>query len=93
MKRPALAAALIYAVLAILMFAPGLLPGRAMTSADTLWFDPPWAASRPAGLTVPSNEDLGDGPQYLQPYLRAAAGRMPDVPLWNPNIVGGRPFA
>ena len=40
----------------------------------------------------PSNPELGDGPRYLQPFLRETAREMPDVPLWNPHIVGGRPF-
>jgi len=92
LRRPAITAALIYAVVTVAFLAPGLAPGKTLSSSDTLWFDPPWIASKPAQLRVPSNEDLGDAPQYLQPYLREAARQMPDVPLWNPHIVGGRPF-
>jgi hypothetical protein len=90
--RPGLAAAVIYAAVAILFLAPALLPGKTLSSSDTLWFDPPWVASKPPELSVPSNEDLGDAPQYLQPYLRRSASEIPDVPLWNPYIMGGRPF-
>jgi hypothetical protein len=91
-RRPALAAALIYAVLTIGFLAPGLLPGKTLSNSDTLWFEPPWAASKPPELTVPSNPDLGDGPEWMQLFLHHAAREMPHVPLWNPYIVGGRPF-
>ena len=72
--------------------APGLLPGKTLSNSDTLWFEPPWVASKPGELTVPTNPDLGDAPEWMQLFLREAAREMPDVPLWNPNIVGGRPF-
>ncbi len=91
-RRPALAAAVFYAILTIGFLGPGLLPGKTLSSSDMLWFYPPWQASKPAGLSRPSNNDLGDASQYLQPYLRQAVRRMPDVPLWNPHIAGGRPF-
>jgi hypothetical protein len=91
-RKPALAAAIFYAVLTIVFLGPGLLPGKTLSSSDMLWFYPPWQASKPPGLTVPSNNDLGDASQYLQPYLRQAVRQMPDVPLWNPHIAGGRPF-
>ena len=54
-RRPALAAALVYAVLAVLFVSPGLLPGKTLSNSDTLWFDPPWVSAKPAELTVPSN--------------------------------------
>ena len=57
-----------------------------------LWFEPPWVGVKPAELERPSNPELGDWPRYLQPFLRETAREMPDVPLWNPHIVGGRPF-
>lgn len=77
----------------IVFAGPGLLPDRTLSSSDTLWFDPPWVYDKPADLTVPSNTDLGDATQYLEPYLRRSAEAMPgDVPLWNPYITGGRPF-
>ncbi len=91
-RRPALAAALIYAALALVFVGPALLPGKTLSNSDTLWFEPPWLSSKPSELTRPSNTDLGDASRYLQPFLQAAAERVPDVPLWNPNIAGGRPF-
>ena len=48
--RPTLVAALVYAVLAIVFLGPGLLPGKTLSSSDTLWFEPPWLSppSRPS---------------------------------------------
>src|SRR5687768_15832109 len=92
-RRPALAAALLYAALAILFVSPGLLPGRTLSNSDTLWFEPPWVSAKPAALTVPSNPDLGDASRYLQPFLRRTADAMPDVPLWSPSLMSGRPLA
>jgi hypothetical protein len=91
-KRPVLAAALIYAVLSLAMVAPGLVPGRTLSNSDLHWFKPPWAGVRPAELKLPSNSELGDAPGQLQPFLRYAKHRLLDMPLWNPYIVGGRPF-
>nr|MBA3263201.1 hypothetical protein [Thermoleophilaceae bacterium] len=91
-RRPAVAAALLYAIVAIVFLGPGLLPGKALSSGDTLWFEPPWLPDKPAELTRPSNGELGDSTEHLQLFLRANAERFPDVQLWNPYIVGGRPF-
>ncbi len=91
-RRPKLVAALLYAAAAIAFFGPGLVPGKTLSNSDTLLFEPPWVAGKPAELRLPSNTDLGDEPELIQPFLRKAAGEMPDVPLWNPQIVGGRPF-
>jgi hypothetical protein len=92
-RCPALAAALLYAVVVIVFLSPGLLPGKALSSNDTLWFESPWLPYKPADLTRPSNGELGDSTEHLQLFLRANAENFPDVQLWNPYIVGGRPFA
>jgi hypothetical protein len=91
-RRPALAAALIYLVVVIALLAPGLLPGKTLSSSDTLWFEPPWISSKPAGLTHRSNPDLADAPEQIQPLVHRAAEDFPHVSLWDPNISGGRPF-
>ena len=91
-RRPALAAALIFGVLAILFVGPGLLPGKTLSNSDALWFEPPWVGVKPGELERPSNPELGDAPRYVQPFLRSAADALPGVRLWNPNIVAGRPF-
>ena len=91
-RRPVLAAALIYAALSLLMVGPGLLPGKTLSNSDMFWFQPPWSGVKPAELEMPTNTELGDAPGQLQPFLKYAASRVPDVALWNPHIVGGRPF-
>jgi Bacterial membrane protein YfhO len=71
---------------------PALVPGKTLSNSDFLWFEPPWAGVRPHGLGLPSNSELGDAPGQLQPFLRYASNRLPELPLWNPHIAGGRPF-
>jgi hypothetical protein len=93
-ERPALAAAVAYALLALLLFAPGLLPGRTLSASDYLYSAAPWQAQRPAGVQdLGSNYELADSVVQFQPFLRYTRERLPDVPLWNPYIGGGRPFA
>jgi len=91
-RRPALAAALLYALVAIAFVSPALLPGKTLSNSDALWFEPPWVGVKPAALERPSNPELGDAPRYVQPFLQRTADSLPHVPLWNPNIVAGRPF-
>src|SRR5215204_4356518 len=91
--RPALAAALVYALLSVLLYAPALLPGHTLSASDYLWTAAPWASERPS--TVPafgSNYELVDSAVQFQPWLEYTRERLPDVPLWNPQIGGGRPF-
>lgn len=91
--RPALAAALAYALLALLLVAPGLVPGRTLSSSDLLWSVAPWQSSRPAGVgDLGSNYENADSVVQFQPFLQYARERLPDVPLWNPHLMAGRPF-
>jgi hypothetical protein len=90
--RPHVAAALLYALLALAFVSPGLVPGKVISNSDSFWFQPPWSAERPADLKRPANPEIDDGPSVLQPFVRLTARTLPDVPLWNPYIVGGRPF-
>jgi hypothetical protein len=76
----------------VAFLSPALMPGKTLSNSDTLWFEPPWVASKPAELDVPSNPDLNDATRYLQPFLRRTMQEMPEVPLWNPWIMGGRPY-
>jgi hypothetical protein len=85
-------AALLYAALALLFVAPALVPGKVLSNSDMLWFQAPWAASKPASLERPANPELGDAPQQMQPFLREVKRSLPDIPLWNPWITAGRPF-
>ena len=91
-RRPTLAAALVSLALAAVMVGPGLLPGRALSSSDMWWFSTPWTAERPADLTHSANADLEDAAQQFQPLREEVKRQLPDVPLWNPWIAGGRPL-
>ena len=92
-RRPSLAAAALYAVLALLFVAPALVPGRTLASTDLLWSIAPWTADRPDGVRdLGANWEMADAVAQFQPFLAYTRERLPDIPLWNPYIEGGRPF-
>lgn len=91
-RHPVRAAALLYALLSLALLAPGLLPGRTLSTADSLYFSPPWAASRPASLHRLSNNELGDAVLQFQPFAAYAKRQLPHIPLWNPYLMSGRPL-
>jgi hypothetical protein len=92
-RRPSLAAAALYAVLALLFVAPALVPGRTLASTDLLWSIAPWTGDRPAGVRdLGANWEMADSVAQFQPFLAYTRSRLPDIPLWNPYIEGGRPF-
>ena len=91
-RRPALAAALIYAIVAVAFLSPALLPGKTLSNSDVLSFEPPFVTAKPATLQTPSNPELGDAITHLQLFLHHNAREMPHIPLWNPYIAGGRPY-
>jgi len=91
--RPALTAALIYAVLSVLMVGQGLVPGRSFSSSDLLYANAPWKADRPAYVEgLGSNFELADAVVVFQPFHQYSRERLPDMPLWNPHISAGRPY-
>ncbi len=81
--------------LALLWFAPVLIPaltGRTLLPWDTLYTFAPWAAMRPE--IIPHNGLLADlvlenAAWKLHIRNALAAG---ELPLWNPQILGGIPF-
>ena len=90
---PALAAAAIYALLSFVMVGQGLLPGWTLSPSDSLWSAAPWTEERPADVPpLGSNFELADASEVFIPYAQWTRERVPDVPLWNPHIMGGRPF-
>jgi hypothetical protein len=91
-RRPALAAAALYAVLSVAMVAPALVPGKTLSTGDTFWFQSPWAGVKPASLTRPSNADIDDVPDQYVPFTQFLRRELPDLPLWNPYLMSGRPF-
>jgi Bacterial membrane protein YfhO len=91
-SRPTLSAAVILALLALAFVSPALVPGHTLSNSDSFWFKAPWAAQRPADLTRPANPEFDDAPAVLQPFVRYTRRELPDIPLWNPYIMAGRPF-
>jgi hypothetical protein len=87
-----LRAALALLALALAFVSPALVPGKVLSNSDMLWFQAPWAASKPASPARAANPELGDAPQQMQPFLREVKRNLPDIPLWNPWITTGRPF-
>ena len=53
--RPTLAAAVLYAVVALAFVAPALVPGRVMSHSQALWFAPPWSSERPTSVETAGN--------------------------------------
>jgi Bacterial membrane protein YfhO len=91
--RPALAAAILYALLALVFVGQGLLPERTLSPSDSLWSAAPWTDSRPADAPpLGSNFELADASEVFVPYLQWTREHLLDVPLWNPHIMGGRPY-
>jgi hypothetical protein len=92
-RHPVATAALLYLGLAVLMFAPGLAPGHVLSASDHLWTAAPWEALRPAGVPLlGSNREMVDSVTQFQPALERTRAALPDIPLWNPDVLGGRPF-
>jgi Bacterial membrane protein YfhO len=91
--KPSLVAAAIYGALALLMFAPGLWPGRMLSSSDQLWATAPWAAHAPP-LSQPqgANPEHFDVATQFEPFLEHTRATLPHLPLWDPYIMAGRPF-
>jgi len=90
-RRPTAAAALLFALLAFVLFAPGLWPGRTLSASDVLWTSVPWEAERPADIAgLGSNLDLQDAAVQFMPALQAIKHALPHVPLWDPYTLGGR---
>ena len=50
--------------------ARGLLPGRALTSSDSLFSDVPWLEWPPDVRGLGGNFELFDSVQVFQPFLR-----------------------
>jgi hypothetical protein len=92
-RRPALAAAVVYAVLSVAFVGQGLLPDRTLSSSDGLWSTAPWKADKPPGVRpLGANYELADAVAVFQPFFEHTRRVLPDLPLWNAHVMGGRPF-
>ena len=71
-----------------------MAPGRTLSASDYLWTATPWDAT-PAGGRArlrARTASRRDAVQVFQPFLSTTRAGLPDIPLWNPYIMGGRPF-
>jgi hypothetical protein len=92
-RHPSAAAALVYGLLAVALYAPALVPGHTLSASDFLWSAAPWEAERPADVRVfGSNYELIDSAVQFQPWLEYTRERLPEAPLWNTHLAAGRPF-
>jgi hypothetical protein len=95
-RRPVLAATIVYTLLALVLVGPGLVPGRTLSSSDYLWSTAPWQHLAPPGARgesgLGSNYEMADAVLVFQPFAQWARGPLPDIPLWNPHIMAGRPY-
>jgi hypothetical protein len=91
--RPTLVAAIVYAVLALAFVGQGLVPGRTLSSSDSLYGFAPWNQDQPAGVQgLGSNYELADAAVVFQPFLQHNRDVLPHIPLWNSHISMGRPY-
>ena len=80
-------------MLGALLFSPAFVPGRTLSASDYLWTAAPWRALKPDGVRgFGSNPEMADQSAAFLPFLQYTRERLPDIPLWNPHIMGGRPF-
>jgi len=92
-RRPTAVAAALYLLLSLIMFAPGIVPGRTLSASDLLWTATPWDSSQPADVPpLGSNRELADSVSEFQPALQATRAALPHIPLWDPDTLSGRPF-
>jgi hypothetical protein len=92
-RRPTLVASIVFACLSLLMVSPGLAPGRCLSASDVLRRVAPWDAQVPASVPAfGSNSELSDSAVQFQPFLQTTRSTLPDIPLWNPYVMGGRPY-
>jgi hypothetical protein len=75
------------------MVGQGLLPGRTLSNSDGLWTMAPWASSKPPDVRkYGANYELADTVAVFEPFFEYTKAALPDIPLWNPHIMGGRPY-
>ncbi|HYP47631.1 MAG TPA: hypothetical protein VEQ61_03235, partial [Thermoleophilaceae bacterium] len=93
-RRPTAVAAALFFVISLAFFAPGLAPGRTLSASDFLWTATPWDSIRPAEVPgLGSNRELLDSVTQFQPDLQYTRASLPDIPVWDPYVLGGRPYA
>jgi predicted membrane protein DUF2079/membrane protein YfhO len=91
-SRGAVVAGLLAA--ALLLVYPAVLGGKVLAPEDSLMFNAPLQAERPASITRPSNGFLADAVEVFHPDLYWTRETLQDghLPLWDPNIFAGWPL-
>jgi Bacterial membrane protein YfhO len=91
--HPVLCAAGIYLLMSVVFVGQGLVPGRTLSSSDMLWSTAPWTSTAPHDVRWGgANFELADAITVFQPFFQHSRSVLPDVPLWNSHVMGGRPF-
>ena len=87
-------AAGLYAVVAVVFFSPGLVPGHTLAASDYLYSAAPWKADAPKDTQLlGANYETSDQTLFFLPFMQNNKEHLGDgVQLWNPNIMGGRPY-
>jgi Bacterial membrane protein YfhO len=92
-RHPTVTAAVVYAVLSLVLFSQALAPGHTLSASNYLWFTSPWNADARPHVPAPgSNPDEADSVVLFQPMLQTTRASLTHIPLWNPYIMGGRPY-
>ena len=85
---------LLLAVVAIGFFWQTTVGGKVLLPADNLYQFPPWSSYAPAGFAGPHNPLISDS--ILQNYgwkqFLVNSIHQRQLPLWNPDVLGGTPF-
>src|SRR5438132_1203313 len=91
-RMPGWGPAAAVAAAALLLLAPAILRGHGLFPTGSLWRFPPWTAFLPrtAGNPLLADQLLCFWPWRLFLRRELLAGHLP---LWNPLIAGGLPFA
>lgn len=92
--RMHLAAALLLGAILFAYFAPTIVTGRVLSSADMIFTTPVFRQYAPEGFSRASNPILSDQPYQFTPWRLIAwqALREGHLPLWDSHSLAGRPF-
>jgi hypothetical protein len=93
-RRPRLAAAVLFALLVLVYLWPVLLGGKMLSPLASLYSRTPWTALTPPDVDSYSNPLLSDVPtaDYPWRFLARALIREGTFPAWNPHVFAGIPF-
>jgi hypothetical protein len=93
-ERPALAAALLIALLVLAYMWPALLSGKVFSPDAVLYKIAPWQPYQPADVASYENYLLADVPLVVRPWHELMRRLLHDgvLPAWNPRVLTGIPF-